>query len=116
MDAKIENRDIILNNTGDYLMTDGFEEIVQQIMININVPKETFIYDRSLGSYCRELNNAKDLKTLEMLVNESLVNMNGVYVKIKEAEKISTGLKLYLNISYKELNADREVIIYGYLQ
>lgn len=115
MDAKIENRDIVLDNSGNYKMTDGLEEIIQQIMININVPKGSFIYDRNLGSYCKDLSNTKDLKTLEMLINESLVNMYDVYVRVTKTEKVLQGLKLYLNISYKGLNADREVINYGYV-
>lgn len=115
MDAKIENRDIVIDNSGNFQMTDGIDEIVQQIKVNINVPKGSFIYNRALGSYCREISNVNDLKTLEMMINESLVDMYGVYVKITGTETNTQGLKLFLNISYKELNVDREVIIYGYI-
>ncbi len=115
MDAKINNRDISIDSVGNYEMTDGFEEIIQQIIINITVPKGKFIYDRELGSYCKDCKNIDDLKSIEMLVNESLFNMNDVYVKVTGSEMVSKELKLNLNISYKELSADREVIIYDYL-
>ncbi|MCH5299911.1 MAG: hypothetical protein J1E56_01220 [Ruminococcus sp.] len=115
MDAKIENRDISIDNIGNYKMIDGFDEIIQQVIINISASKGKFIYDRNLGSYCRDCKDINDLKTIEMLVNESLVNMYDVYVKVTKTQKLSNGLKLFLNISYKELSADKEVIIYDYI-
>ncbi len=115
MDAKIVNRDIAIDNIGNYKMTDGFDEIIQQIIINMSVPKGKFIYDRNLGSYCRDCKDINDLKTIEMLINESLVNMYDVYVKVTKAKMFSNNLRLNLNISYKELSADKEVIIYDYI-
>ena len=39
MDAKIENKDISTDSTGEYVMIDGLEEIIQRAVISLTVPK-----------------------------------------------------------------------------
>lgn len=111
MDAKIQNRDICIDDTGNYEMAEGIEEIIQQIKINICACKGKFIYDRNLGSLCNEI-NTDDIKEVEMLVNESLINMNDVYAKVRKIQRTSEGLIMYLNIFYKELIESIEVTVY----
>lgn len=113
MDVKIENEDISVDSAGSFVMIDGFDEIVQQALIRMKIPKGKFIYDRNLGSFCDSLdiNTGKNqMKALEMLINESLVSLNNAYVKVNSTEKTSKGIKAEITVFIGDLSTTKEVI------
>lgn len=114
MDALIENGDNAEDSKGENVMIEGFEEIIQQVLIRIKIPKGKFIYDRDLGSECGSLDtdNCKSLdKCLETLMNESVVSMGDTYVEVISAQKTAGGIKAEIKINCGANSAVREVVL-----
>lgn len=114
MDALIENGDNVSDSLGNNLMIDGFDELLQQVIIRIKIPKEKFIYDRSLGSYCRglDLNACKSReKCFEMLINESLVSLGDAYASVNSVSETAQGIKADITVYSGGKSATREVVI-----
>lgn len=114
MDAKIENSDIVLDSIGNYVMIDGFEEIVQQALIAVKVPKGSFVYDKDLGSDCYSydyLSDNKKLQVFEMLMNEALSLIGDIYIKVKFVTTVNTRAKLSFTIFTNGESIDKEVMI-----
>lgn len=110
MDAKIENKDISTDSTGEYVMIDGLEEIIQRAVISLTVPKGSFIYHKSLGSNSSEL-KLNNIKQAEMIINESLINIGNIYIKVKNITSSGNSIKLSLTINYDGNSVDKEVVI-----
>ncbi len=110
MDAKINNKDIATDNLGEYVMIDGFEEIVQRVIISLTVPKGRFVYHKDLGASYNGV-MLSDIKQIEMIVNESLINIGDVYVKVNSASLNGNKIKLLITINYNNQTVDKEVII-----
>lgn len=114
MDVKIENGDVCIDNSGNYVMIDGFDEVVQQVLIKISSEKGSFIYDRNLGSECKlskTSSDKPDIKVLEMLINESLAHMEDVYVKLTDAYFSDGKLTMKITIIWGDLSKEKEVKI-----
>lgn len=114
MDVKIENGDVCIDDSGNYVMIDGFDEVVQQVLIKITSEKGSFIYDRNLGSECtlsKTLSDKPDIKVLEMLINESLAHMEDVYVKLTDAYFSDGKLIMKITIFWRDLSEEKEVTI-----
>ena len=114
MDVIIKNGDVCVDNSGNYVMIDGFDEVVQQVLIKITSEKGSFIYDRNLGSECalsKTLSDKPDIKVLEMLINESLAHMEDVYVKLTDAYFSDGKLIMKITIFWRDLSEEKEVTI-----
>ncbi len=110
MDAKIENKDIYTDATGDYVMIDGIDEIIQRAIISLTVPKGSFVYDKNLGSNYSDF-KANDIKQAEMIINESLINIGNIYIKIKNITSSGNKIIMSLTVNYNNISVDKEVVI-----
>lgn len=110
MDAKIENKDICTDSTGEYVMIEGIDEVIQRAVISLTVPKGSFVYDKSLGSDFIDF-KADDIKQAEMIINESLANMGNVYVKVKSISRVDNKINMSITVNYNNISVDKEVVI-----
>lgn len=110
MDAKIDNKDLVTNNSGEYIMIEGFDEIIQRVIISLTVPKGKFVYHKDLGLNYDGL-NISHIKQIEMIINEGLVNIDNVYVKVNSVSLNGNKVKMLITISYNNQMIDKEVII-----
>ncbi len=77
-DIKIENGGAALTPTNcDEVRLTGTEAVVQRIKIALSLKKGKFPYDKSMGISDAELDLSKerDVKTLEMLINEAICDI-----------------------------------------
>ena len=110
MDAKLKDKDICTDSTGEYVMIDGIEEIIQRAVISLTVPKGSFVYDKNLGSDYNDF-KANDIKQAEMIINESLVNMGNVYIKVKSISNEGNKINMSITVNYNNISVDKEVVI-----
>lgn len=113
MDIKIENNDICLKPNGEAVLISGIEQAVQQVILAVRIPKNSFIYDRNLG-----INGEVDYytdgieKKIEALINECLVHTD-VSVKVlfisRNGERIVIGIEVYNGCE----SCNTEVVING---
>ncbi len=116
MDTKIELGDFIVRMNGFAETVDGEEQIKQQIYFAANIPKDSFIYDRSMGAFSGNIDtNSKNAeRTAETLINEGLIK-TGIKVNVKKIEKRigQTAVMLTADDGFKII--DTEVIVYDRL-
>lgn len=110
MDAKLKDKDICTDSTGEYVMIDGIEEIIQRAVISLTVPKGSFIYDKSLGSDYSDF-RVNDIKQAEMIINESLVNIGNIYIKVKNISSDGNKIIMSITVNYNNISVDKEVVI-----
>lgn len=117
MDIKIENRDVVTDANGELLRIYGIDRMIQQVNLAAAVEKGSFAYDRELGSEIRGMDFTREniCKTLEGLINESLVRTGGVFVKVKSIQENDCGLCAVIMVSDGYIEEDTEVIINGQL-
>jgi hypothetical protein len=93
----------------------GFDELIQQIKIAVGIKKGTFPYDRDLGmeSYGGSFTDEKAIKTIEALINESLVNLGGVFVTVNKLSKKKGSYYATITVNNGYTTQDTEVMING---
>ncbi|MCH5299566.1 MAG: hypothetical protein J1E96_07380 [Ruminococcus sp.] len=113
MDTKIGIGDFIVKPNGYVETVEDEQQMLQQINFAANIPKGSFIYDRSIGVFSGniDINSKNAERTAEMLINEGLIN-TGVKVIVNKLEKRpgQTAAKLTADNGFKSI--DTEVIIY----
>ena len=113
MDTKIELGDYVVRMNGYAETVEGEEQMLQQIYFAVNIPKGSFIYDRTIGAFSKsiDINSKNAERTAEMLINEGLVN-TGITVSVNEIERRigQTALTLTADNGFKSI--ETEVIMY----
>lgn len=113
MDVKLNGGDIVLANGGCVEMISGLDEILQKIHIILSVKKQSFIFDRELGIFKNGEGISNGTKeSLEMLINEGLVNCD-CSVKLNSIEENSGAYTLSLTVYDKFKSYETEVKING---
>ena len=113
MDTKIEIGDFIIKLNGYAETVEDEQQMLQQIYFAANIPKSSFIYDRTIGAFSGniEINSKNAERTVEMLINESLIK-TGIKVSVNNLEKRpgQTAATITADNGFKSI--DTEVIIY----
>lgn len=113
MDTKIEIGDFIVKQNGYAETVEDEQQMLQQIYFAANIPKGSFIYDRTIGAFSGkiDLNSKNAERTVEMLINEGLIKA-GVKVSVNKLEKRigQTAATITADNGFKSI--DTEVIIY----
>ncbi|MGN1130445.1 MAG: DUF2634 domain-containing protein [Ruminococcus sp.] len=115
MDIKIENGDIMFDQSGNLITVQGAEEVLQQIIIGTKVTNGSFIYGRDYGINIGDLdfNSDKTVKTLEALINEKLVGNSDAFVKVENIRNDDNKFYAQLTVTYGREEIHREVMISG---
>lgn len=115
MDIKIENGDILLDESGNLITVQGAEEVLQQIIIGAKVTNGSFIYGRDYGINIDDLdcNSDKTAKILEALINEKLVKNADAFVKVENIRNDENKIYALLTVTYGREEIHREVMISG---
>lgn len=98
IDIKVRNGDSVKDSTGKLLKIEDTDVLFQRVLICIGVKRESFIYNRNLGSKLGEIDfNAENAKEkAELIINEALAEFENTYVKVLEIGKT---MKLEITIS-----------------
>lgn len=111
MDVKIENYDIVTDNSSAAVMIGGVDEVLQKIRIALTVPRESFAYDRSMGAFSGE--KTDEPAAVESLINEALLGSRYL-VEVTDAFFGEDGeLVVSLRLSDGIDSTDAEVVING---
>lgn len=82
MDLKWEPGGVVLDGTGLPQQVDGLEELLQNIMLRLRLPRGRFLYDPGLGSSLKELDAGEENSAQRVwaVASEALLGMPGVQV------------------------------------
>lgn len=113
MDVKIENEDICLNSSGNTVMIDEKDELLQRIKFCLTVEKGSFVYNKELGANLNlsNLNTKRGLKNIEAQLNEAVMGIDGVSIVLESVENGRNGHTLKLYVSYGGGDFRTEVIV-----
>lgn len=115
MDIKIENGDMLFDESGNLITVQGAEEVLQQIIIGTKVNNGSFVYGRDYGINIGDLdfNSDKTAKILEALINEKLVKNADAFVKVENIRNAENKIYAQLTVRYGREEINREVMISG---
>lgn len=114
MDVLISKGDVYTDARGNYVYINGIEEILQQIKLCAKIKKGSFIYNKELGSLVCELDFEKEnaLSDAEMLLNEAVADLKGIYVKVTGLKTDDIGKRtMNLQIEMYNQTVNTEVVI-----
>lgn len=114
MDLKLENGDIATETNGSPVKVYGIDELIQQAVICITVPKGSYIYDRNLGSQCHRLKDGfspEDIFKLEQFINESIYSLGNIYAKVKSASVDGGKLRVTAEFTAGDETYEKEVVL-----
>lgn len=102
MAIKLINGEYQTDENGNLIEVDGYEEIAQQALIRLIVPKGSFSYNKELGSelYSVDLNSCND-DMLYSIVCDALAPMYEIDVQSVSRKKSNQGDLLILEIQIK---------------
>lgn len=108
IDNLIKDGDVYTDSSGAFVRISGTDELFQRAYICICVNKGSFAYDRTLGSDIRKINlNAQDAaEKLQLVINEALINCDGVCAKVLE-----TGKSIKVELCVNDVKRTAEVVI-----
>lgn len=115
MDIKIRNGDIVFDSNFEPVIVQGIQQAAQQVKIAAGIRKNSFIYDRNMGVKV-DLDAFKDRnfrKTLETVINEELVKIEGLYASVKDIRIVNEGLIVGIKVTKGLETTDTEVFING---
>lgn len=113
MDTAVSNGDFVFDSRKKLIEIDGYEEILQRVLIRLGVKKGSFVYDESLGSKLSTLKATDkniNYKALT-LVKEALIDISEVIVDNVYSTLSNDGENLELNIILSINNKEKEVVI-----
>lgn len=114
MDAKIENRDMVIDSTLSPVMCKNEDEILQRIFIACSMKKGSFILDKTLGSfaYTVDLDDPMLCEKLTMIYKEATVEIPYSDLEVVSVDKTKTPpiarIKVLLNseVFYTEVTVN----------
>lgn len=113
MDTAVSNGDFVCDSRKNPIEVNGYEELLQRILIRLGVKKGSFIYDKDLGSRLYTLKST-DMNLNEKalsLVREALIDINEVIVEDVYTRLSNDGEDLELSIVLSIGNKTEEVVI-----
>ncbi len=89
MDAKIINRDLVIDSTLSPLMCKNEDEILQRIFIACSIKKGAFLLDKTLGSfaYTALLSDPMLCEKLTMIYKEASVDIPYTDLEVVSVDK-----------------------------
>ncbi len=113
MDTAVSNGDFAFDSRKKLIEIDGYEEVLQRVLIRLGVKKGSFVYDESLGSQLSTLKvTDKNINYKALtLVKEALIDINEVIVDNVYSTLSNDGENLELNIILSINNKEKEVVI-----
>jgi phage baseplate assembly protein W len=115
MQALIRNGDFVLDNNNHIINISGIDEIVQEILLSLMIPKGSFFLDKNLGSNLYNLKfacNSDINQEVSIIIGKALENFADVSVCNFECslsdEKI---LKVNFVLNVHDKLIDLEVIL-----
>ncbi len=111
-DIKIKNGDDALDSSGQHEMISGTDALFQRVQICIGARLGGFIYDRTLGSYVREIvgDDALAKERAELVINEALAEFENTNASVSEYGDV-----VKLTVTIGDESRDMEVRLYGNL-
>lgn len=114
MDAKIKDRDIVLDSCMSPVMCENEDEILQRIAIACSVKKGAFLLDKNLGSfaYTVSLSDPMLCEKLTMIYKEATVDIGYSDLKVIGVDKNKTPavasleVKLNSEVFYTEVSVN----------
>lgn len=110
IDIEVRHGDNVKDSTGKLIKIEDTDVLFQRVLICIGAKKESFIYNRNLGSRLSEIDfnsdNAKE--KAELIINEALADFEDTYVKV-----IETGETMKLEITISGESRIEEVHLNG---
>ena len=113
MDTKLELGDFVVKMNGYAETVEDEQQMLQQIYFAANIPRGSFIYDRGIGALSGNIDtNSKNAeRTVEMLLNEGLIN-TGIRVSVNKLEKKIGQAVATITADNGFKSIETEVIIY----
>lgn len=113
MDTKIQSGDAVLIPSGEAVYIEGAEEVFQQMLMLITLPRGGFIYNKDFGfeAVCG-VSGERELRKTEAQLRETIAPIKGATLYLISAEELIDGSKkLQLSLGYGENTLTKEVII-----
>ena len=113
MDIKIENGDMVLDETGNPVYIDASDEVLQQALFILSTKKGAFIYNKDMGVEAVTCGaTQRTRKNIESKLREALMGLNGVSLYLTDAEELIDGrVKAQLTLTFSDKEIDTEVIL-----
>ncbi len=113
MDIKIQNGDILLDETGEPVYIEGIEEVLQQVIFCITAPKGGFIYNKDLGcSAVMDISGEREIRCLEARLREAIVPVKGAQLFVNYVwELIDGSIRTEITVKYGDEEISTEVIL-----
>lgn len=113
LDTALSNGDFLLDSRSKLIQVEGYNELLQQILIRLCVKKGSFVYDRSLGSNLYKLDiNSQNINNKALsIIEESLSDMPEILVKKVCTEIENRGDKLNIDILLSINGEEKDVVI-----
>ena len=117
MDTLIRGGDFFTGENGLPVVITGDEELLQQALIYLSVPKGAFVHDSSLGSRFQELIPAPQEvmdSTALMFAREALALARGIHAVSASVEAGETGWPCRVTVKIRQNDSIGEVAVcYG---
>ena len=114
MDTLLMNGDWAKGETGLPLKISGYRELLQRVIIRLNVPKGSFLYDKNFGCRFSELKK-KDKGTLDvnamLMAQEALSDMRNVRVKKASVNLSSSNIPVSVMLTVIIDSTEGEVMV-----
>ncbi len=113
LDTALSNGDFLLDSRNKLIQVEGYNELLQQVLIRLCVKKGSFVYDRNLGSNLYKLDvNSQDINNKALsIIKESLSDMPEILVKRVYTEIENSGDKLNIDILLSINGEEKDVVI-----
>jgi len=114
MDIKIKDSDICVAPCGEYVLAEGIDEVLQRVLINVQIKKGSFIYNKKLGTDLTSLDpdDPNVLKNAEVLLREAVMNSVDAKINVLSFMPMENGnLKLRFSVEDTAEIKETEVIL-----
>lgn len=113
MDTAVSNGNFICDSQNHLIELNGYNELLQRVLIRLCVKKGSFVYDENLGSrlYTLKASDANLPQKALSLIREALIDLSEVTVNNVYTFLSSDKEHLELNIILSVNNVEKEVVI-----
>ena len=93
MDIKIKDSDVCIDPCGEYVFAEGIDEALQRILINVQIKKGSFVYNKNLGTDLTDLDpdDSNVLRNAEVILRESVMDSVCAKIKVLSFERMENG-------------------------
>ena len=113
MDTAVSNGNFICDSRKHLVELNGYDEILQRVLIRLGVKKGSFVYDKKLGSrlYTLKATDGNIAQRALSLVREALIDIGEVTVDNVYTTLSNDKEHLELNIILSVNDVEKEVVI-----